>query len=114
MRPGYYERTAELAGWMAHSRESLIGAGPMRRWNEFSTVPVTLREKTWYLHVLPKYQGPIQLFYVPEPKEVTLLRDGAAVKYTYEGRRVTITLTKEMRTRLNDVVAVVWSEEPPR
>lgn len=112
MRPGYYERTAELAEWMKHSRESLIGAGPLRNWNEYSTVPVTRRGTTWYLHVLPGQYGPIQIFYIPEPKSATLLRDGSAVKYTYEGRRITIELPRELRTRLDDVVAVTWDGEP--
>lgn len=114
MRPGYYERTAELAKWMAHSRDSLIGAGPFRTWNECSTVPVTRRDKTWYLHVLPKHEGAIELYSVPEPESVKLLRDGTLLKYSYEGKRISITLPKEMRTDLDDVVAVVWREEPKK
>ncbi len=112
MRPGYYERTAELAAWMAHSRASLIGAGPLRNWKDYSTVPVTRKDATWYLHVLPKHRGAVELFAVPEPADVKLLRDGTKLKYTYEGRRISVAFPKELRKGLDDVVAVIWSEAP--
>ncbi len=114
MRPGYYERTAELAAWMAHSRASLIGAGPLRNWKDYSTVPVTRKGATWYLHVLPKHRGAVEIFAVPEPVEVKLLRDGTKLKYTYEGRRIAVALPKELRKGLDDVVAVTWKEAPVR
>jgi len=114
MRPGYYERTAELAKWMAHSRDSLIGAEPMRNWNDYSTVPVTCRRKTWYIHVLPKHRGAIELYAVPEPLEVKLMRDGKFLKYEYAGKRVSVTLPKELRTGLDDVIEVRWEDEPVR
>ncbi len=112
MRPGYYTRTAELARWMVHSRDSLIGAAPLREWTDWSTVPVTRRGNVWYLHVLPGHRGAVELYAVPEPSAVKLLRDGINLKYTYEGRRITVTLPGELRTDLNDVVAVTWNENP--
>jgi alpha-L-fucosidase len=112
MRPGYYERSAELAEWMKHSRDSLIGAGPFRNWSEYSTVPVTRRGTTWYLHILPKHRGPVEIYYVAEPKEVKLLRTGEMVKYSYMGKRISIDLPAELRKGLDDVVSVTWDGDP--
>ncbi len=86
----------------------------LRTWNDYRTVPVTRRDKTWYLHVLPSHRGKIELYAVPEPDSVKLLRDGTLLKYSYEGKRVSVTMPKEMRTGLDDVVAVGWKEEVGR
>ncbi|MFA6471866.1 MAG: alpha-L-fucosidase [Candidatus Latescibacterota bacterium] len=114
MRPGYYIRTQELASWMTHSRDSLIGAGPVRNWKKFSPVPVTRRENIWYLHIFPKNRGPVDIQNVPEPEKVTLLRTGKGVPFIWEGNKLTLTLSVDMRTGLDDVVELTWKEEPKR
>ena len=49
MQPEFYEHTANLARWMAHSKKSLIGADPFKNWKEISNVPITRKDKEWYL-----------------------------------------------------------------
>ena len=108
MRPEFYKRTEELAGWMAHSRESLIGAGPSIEWKKFSNVPITTGEKIWYLHVFPEHLEDVILNDVREPAEVKLLRSNTPIKYNYADETITITLSGDLRTDLNDVIALYW------
>jgi len=44
MRPEFYRRLEDIAGWMDHSRSSVIGAGAVANWQNFSAVPITRRE----------------------------------------------------------------------
>ena len=108
MRPEYYERTDELARWMAHSRESLFGTEPVREWKKFSNVPITKKEKIWYLHVLPDHDGAVVIKDVQKPSKVQLLRTKAPLDYSYEGRKITLTLPDNMRMDLNDVIELYW------
>jgi len=121
LRPQIYDRMAKLAEWMAHSRESLIGAEPVDKfWEKFSNVPLTRRDGVWYLHVLQDHRGAAEVIGVPRPKEVKLLRTKTPLDYTYQGRTISITLPDTMRTKLNDpyndvaddVIAVYWDKEP--
>ena len=116
-----YERLDELAEWMTHSKESIIGAEPVDKyWEKFSNVPLTRRDGVWYLHVLQDHKGAVEVIGVPRPKEVKLLRTQAPIDYEYKGRTISITLTDTMRTKLNDrfndvindVIAVYWKKEP--
>lgn len=111
MRPGYYARTSELARWMEHSRESLFGAGPVRNWKQFSPVPITRRENRWYIHVLPKHRGPVELQGVPQPEKAELLRTGKAVTCTWEGSKLSLNLSGDMRTGLDDVIVLTWKKD---
>ena len=108
MRPEYYERTDELARWMAHSRESLIGAEPVKEWKKFSNVPITQRENLWYVHVLPDHDGEITILDVPKPSKVQLLRTKTPLTFSCEGRKITLTLPDTLRTDLNDVIEIHW------
>jgi alpha-L-fucosidase len=121
LRPQIYDRMAKLAEWMAHSRESLIGAEPVDKfWEKFSNVPLTRRDGVWYLHVLQDHRGAAEVIGVPRPKEVKLLRTKTPLDHTYQGRTISITLPDTMRTKLNDpyndvaddVIAVYWDKEP--
>ena len=115
MRPGYYKRMGQVAGWMAHSRKSIIGAEGIRNWHEFSNMPLTRDTDAWYVHVLPSVtrggQKP-ELRDVPQPKAARLLRTNAPVEYTYEGGKVTLRIPEETREYWDDVVAIEWTEEP--
>ncbi len=103
----FYDRCEDLAKWMAHSQESLIGAGPTPG-EDRSNVPTTSREGTWYLHVLPSHQGAVTLSDVGKPKAVTLLRTGQSLSYQHQGKALTLTIPTNLRTDLDDVVAVRW------
>jgi alpha-L-fucosidase len=109
---------ADLADWMRHSRESVIGTrgGP---WPEQANVPVTTRPGVAYLHVLPalperypntpadekKYARTKDILpslpdpvteavwqNAPRPLRLTALRTGEALPFTYEGTTLTVPL----------------------
>ena len=112
MRPEYYERTADLARWMKHSKESLIGTEGVRNWKAFSTVPLTSRGKTWYLHLLPDNSAPVEIRSVARPKSVKLLRTNEPVAYAYENAALRIVVPGDFRKTVDDVIAVEWYTAP--
>jgi len=103
----YYERMRELAAWMRRGGESIFGVGrgpyPAR-----SNVPVTVRGKTWYAHVLAGSDGRVELKDVQRPISAKLLRTGAELGGRFAGGSFTVELPREMRTDLDDVIAVAW------
>lgn len=103
----FYDRCEDLARWMAHSGESVIGAGPAPG-EDRANVPITTRDGTWYLHVLPSHEGPVALSGVPEPEAVTLLRTGRTLLWRRQGDDLTIAIPRDLRTDLDDVIAVRW------
>ena len=142
MHPMFYEGCAELAEWMAHSRESVIGALPVPDPGR-ANVPVTRPDRaevptppmegasptpqmeggsptpqenggslTWYLHLLPTHEDEAVVCRVPQPSSVRLLRTGEEIEYQYEEGQLRVALSLACRTGLNDVVAVTWSREP--
>jgi len=127
-----YACWADMAKWMAHSRESVEGTqgGPFP---EQVNLPVTTREGAAYIHFLPKlpeiYPGtpPDEKKFTrtkevlrslppetgtavwnnaPKPAKVTLLRTKEAIPYTYENGTLTVTLPDRLRTDSVDVVKV--------
>ncbi len=106
----FYENSEKLAQWMAHSGESLIGADPTPG-DQRSNVPITRRPGIWYLHVLPKHQGPVELRDVPVPRAVKLLRTGQSILYQ-RGNQLVLQIPSNARTPLDDVIAVYWNQEP--
>ena len=118
MRPGYYEGFGHIAAWMDVCGESLIGAKPVRTWEQFSNVPVTRREGVWFLHVLPLHEGSAIVKDVPKPREVKLLNHDVELtllhKYDEETRNLTANVPMTIRSDLNNVIAVYWDHEPDR
>ena len=107
MPPVYYERCDELAKWMAHSRDSLIGAGPTPG-DDRSNVLITSRVNTWYLHVPPDHKGPVNIHTDKAPRRVSLLRTGESLDYTFDNATLKISIPSDKTTKLFDVVAVRW------
>ncbi len=101
----FYDYCDELAQWMAHSRESLIGAGPTPG-EDLSNVPMTTRGDTWYLHILPAHKGPITLSTTSTSKSFTLLRTGTSLSAKRQGYELTVTIPEDLRTDTDDVIAV--------
>lgn len=90
---------------MAHSGASVIGAGHAPG-EDRANVPITTRDGAWYLHVLPSHEGPVVLSGVPEPRAITLLRTGRTLPCRRQGDDLTIAIPAELRTDLDDVIAV--------
>lgn len=102
-----YQRLADVAAWMAHSRDSIVGttAGP---WPERASVPVTVRGSTWYLHALWDHDADLTVRGQPDPRSATLLRDGTPLPWRRDGDAVTIELHPRLRSGLDDVVALAF------
>ncbi len=69
---------------------------------------MTVRGQTWYLHVLPDREAPLQLRDVPRPASVTALRTGQALPHAFYGGTLMVDVSGPWRTPLDDVVAVHW------
>ena len=78
-----YQRMGELAAWMTHSRESVVGTNP-GPWPEQCNVPVTCHPEARYLHVSWVWDGTIELRGIPQPRSVRLLRTGEAWPYRFD------------------------------
>ncbi len=102
----YYERMEEIEKWMEGKNDALFGteAGP---YPEQCNVPVTTRDRKWYLFVLPEFKGDkVILKGVPKPGKVTF--NGEVIDYNFDETRVEIPLTKDKRTEMPDVIKVEW------
>lgn len=100
---------AEMAGWMAHSRESVIGAeqGP---WPGPVNVPVTTRPGAAYLHVLTNFTGEVVWSNAPAVKSAVLLRTKTAVPFRQADGVLRLAIAEADRTKFDDVVKL---ETPP-
>ena len=114
---------SDMAKWMSHSRESVIGTRG-GTWPEESNVPVTTRPGAAYLHFLPalperypntpsdekKYALTRQIMpalpdrvgtatwkNAPRPLRVIHLRTGRPLSYRYEDSTLSVTLPDELR-----------------
>ena len=115
MPPAYYSQLDDIGGWMDICGESLVGAGPVRNWKEFSNVPVTRRDGVWYLHVQPTIEENVLLTGVPEPKRVVHMNTGVEFtthRYNEETKTLSIHIPMTIRNPINDVIALYWDIEP--
>ncbi len=105
MHPKYYENLKNIAGWMQHSGESLIGASPSPG-PERSNVMITTRGKNWYLHLLPGFTQQVSVKTDKPPLTVTLMRTGESLPYSYLDGFIHLTIPAGKRTEMDDVVKV--------
>lgn len=107
----------EMSEWMAHSRESVIGAqaGP---WPGPVNVPVTTRKGAAYLHFLPKFPESAKAVLcslppytdeavwtnAPKPTRAILLRTNTPIPFQYENGTLRLSLPAHLRTQSVDVV----------
>ncbi len=93
----------EMAAWMKHSRESVIGAGP-GPFPESVNVPVTTRKGVAYVHFLPAFKQTAVWKNAPTPKKAILLRTGAEVPFNTRDGNLQIDLAADLRSTNVDVV----------
>lgn len=140
LNPQTHQCWSDMAQWMSHSRESVIGAnaGPWpAQGDQTSNLPITTGKGTAYVHFLPKlperypgtpvsetklsrtkdimpslpeYTDTFVWKNAPKPISATLLRTGEAVPFTYENGELKITLDSKRRTPLVDVVKLQLAE----
>lgn len=103
----YYQRMDELTKWMEHSGEAIKGVtgGP---WPEQCNIPVTRNDSAWYLHVHWVWDETVVVKNVDEPQQVTCLRTGDSIKYSYENRTLSFIFPKNLKTILTDIVKIIW------
>jgi alpha-L-fucosidase len=111
MQPEFYERTAELAKWMAHSKKSLIGAVPLKSWKEISNVPITRKDNYWFLHILPGKQEEIWLKTDVKPLYVKLLQNNENIKFKKKGNTLFFDIP-EKSNGLDDIIVITWKDAP--
>jgi len=100
---------SEMAIWMGHSGESVIGAGP-GPFPDGVNVPVTSRPGIAYMHFLPSHQGEGFWRGGPKPMKANLLRTGEAVAFSFDETGLRVELPAEVRTRWVDVVKLEFAE----
>ncbi len=93
----------EMADWMKHSRESVIGAGP-GPFPEAVNAPVTTGKGVAYVHFLPAFKETAVWKDAPVPKKAILLRTGAAIPFKTQDGSLRIDLPADLRTNNVDVV----------
>ena len=93
----------EMAIWMKHSRESVIGtnAGP---WPEDVNTPVTTNDGVAYIHFLPGQKAEVVWKNAPKPEKTILLRTKKPVVFTYEDGTLKMNVPENQRTNNVDVV----------
>jgi alpha-L-fucosidase len=100
-----YQRLAEFGEWMGHSGAAVMDVTPAPE-TVSANVPVTCRDKTWFLHALPGMKDPIRVNGAPRPAEAKLLRTGTPAAVRAEGDAWTVEIPAAQRTALVDVVSV--------
>lgn len=102
-----YERFRELGAWMKTNGVAVLDVegGP---WPERCNVPVTSKEKHYYLLTPPRFQDVIVFNQAPAPRKLTLLGRPDAIEATYENQVLRIHLKSSQRSGLVDVVDLEW------
>lgn len=93
----------EMGDWMAHSRESVIGAGP-GPFPESVNAPVTTGHGVAYMHFLPGFKDEVIWKNAPRFQKATLLRTGESVPMKYQGSDLRISSQLPQRTASVDVL----------
>ena len=109
----FYQSMAEIKDWMARGGTSLVGvaAGPFP---DQCNLPVTVRGKTWFVHLLPKTsdgpasEGTILLTGTVRPERAVMLATGKTLAVSAAGDRFTLEVPREWRTGSDDVVMIAW------
>ena len=102
---------AEMAEWMKTGAEAIYDIntkGPFP-YPDQCKQPVTTAGNTWY--VFHSAAAPeIEINDVEKPESVTMLRTGVAIPYTHKERKLVINCPQDQRTKLPDVIKLVWSK----
>jgi len=96
----------EMARWMKHSREAVIGAnaGP---WPADVNTPVTTNDGVAYIHLLPGEEIEVVWNNAPEPQKAFMLRTKKNLSFSYKNGILKMKIPKTDRTNNVDVVKLV-------
>lgn len=102
-----YQRLDELYSWMQIHRESVSGIEP-GYWLELSDYPLSMRNGTWYLHLIPTLQTPVEIKTEQVPRRVVLMRTGEPAAFEQKDGKLVIDLKPAMRSGPLDVLKISW------
>jgi alpha-L-fucosidase len=108
MPEAVYERLSEMKDWMCRNSPSVKGV-ERAPWPQKCNLPVTRRGNIWYIHVLAGDTGDIESVIVhdiPEPEQVSLLRDGKKLDFKYKKGILSFEVPQRERESSDEVVAV--------
>ena len=99
----------EMAKWMKHSKESVIGvnAGP---WPADVNTPVTTNKGVAYLHFLPGDTSIVVWKNAPKPARAILLRTNQSIVFKYNNGVLEISLPGKLRSNNVAVVKLIMNE----
>lgn len=97
----------QLAQWMQHSKEAVVDVEG-GNYPEKSNVPVTLKKNVVYAFALPNHQAALKVSLQHRPTKAILLRNGKTLHFTFEQGIASITIPPKERTRLPDVVKLIF------
>ncbi|MFC2111706.1 alpha-L-fucosidase [Bacteroidota bacterium] len=109
-----YRLFSEMADWMEYHSKAVFeidGGGP---WPEKSNVPITCKDRTWYLFPRPAIgttKEPIELYVDSKPTKVELMRNGEEIAYSYEDGLLNIVIPDNLRTTLLDVLIMTMPDD---
>ena len=106
----------EMETWMESNQESIFGINGGGPWPEQCNVPVTIKDRVWYLHARAKHAteaNPIVLRDCPgNPLSVTLLRTGESINYNLDQQTFLLSIPEAMKaTNVTDVVKVEFGND---
>ena len=86
-RPDIISESKIISEWMKKAHPALIGNDPVKFWEAYSNVPLTMRDKTVYAHVLfyqNKYKGPVRIRNIDKPESAVILQTGETIPVEYD------------------------------
>lgn len=105
----FYPVCDTMAGWMRHSRESIVGVdldSPLPTLDNTQNF-TTKKGHTWY--AMADDSGSVRINDIPRPRSVTLLRTGAPLDFSHANRSMTLVLPDSLRTDLPDMVKITFA-----
>jgi alpha-L-fucosidase len=113
------DRLEGLAGWHDANEPSVHGVTP-GPWPSQCDRPMTRSDdgRVWYVHVLDRPTERLTVHNVPEPRTITVLRDGGVIPFEYDQTgpdsrgAIRVDLPLDDVEALN-VLAITW-DDPPR
>ncbi len=104
---GVYERFDQFADWLKVHKESVFGTQG-GYWNNLSNYPVTMRDKIWYVHLVPSIEEPIHINSDKIPEKIRLMRTKEKISWNPDPNGFTIDLDPAKRTEPVEVLKIKW------
>ena len=86
IRPDILSEAQVISKWIQSNGDSLLKAGGVKTWEQYSNVPLTQNKTILYAHVSPNFKNgePITLTLSSPPTSVHYLHNGAPARHEYD------------------------------